>query len=76
MEYTRNEMTAREANCLNGNFPFLFGDITGLGWEAYRKYRKMRDDMLDAGFISRKPNLVWYITERGKAAIEKALAPR
>ena len=61
MEYTRNDMTAYEAQCLRDNFPGSLDD------------RQMRDDMLDAGFISRKPNLVWYITERGKAAMKKAL---
>jgi len=75
MEYTRDNMTAGEAQCLSGRFPFLLGDITGLGWEAYNKYSKMRDDMFAAGFIERLPSGVKAITERGQAAMEKALSP-
>ena len=75
MEYTRDNMTAGEAQCLSGRFPFLLGNITEFGWEVYNKYSKMRDDMRTAGFIEQNSNLVWKITARGRAAMEKAFSP-
>jgi len=68
---TRKDITAREAQCLRGNFPLLLGQIDNLGYETYQELRQMRDDMQGAGFIIWTGSSGWEITARGKAAIAK-----